>query len=310
MLAGPIGSLGDKIRIARLRRRCRAGSVEEQLDGDDSSTLDYLRANGLGPSIIERFLRPFLGGVFLDRSLTTSSRMFRFVFRMFSEGSAILPSTGMQAIPDQLAAKLPRGMIRTGVAVDDVAPGRVVLRTGDVLHASDLVIATDGTQASRWLDGFREPSWRWTQCLYFTATRAPISEPILILNGDGTGPINNLCFPTRIVPEYGPGDRELVSVTVLDEMEPEDALASRVHAQLIDWFGVEASDWRHLRSYRIRHAVPHQPSGWLVPPQRPSRAGDHLYVAGDHLDTASTNGALQSGRRAADAIIVDRANSR
>jgi hypothetical protein len=33
--------------------------------------------------------------------------------------------------------------------------------------------------------------------------------------------------------------------------------------------------------------------------------GDHLYVAGDHRDTSSIQGALVSGRRAAEALLVE-----
>jgi predicted NAD/FAD-dependent oxidoreductase len=32
-----------------------------------------------------------------------------------------------------------------------------------------------------------------------------------------------------------------------------------------------------------------------------------LYVCGDHVDNASINGAMESGRRAAEAVLADRA---
>jgi hypothetical protein len=53
--------------------------------------------------MIDRFLRPFLGGIFLERELDTSSRMLDFVWRMFSTGAAALPADGMGAITRQLA---------------------------------------------------------------------------------------------------------------------------------------------------------------------------------------------------------------
>ena len=74
--------------------------------------MEALRAYGFSPEIIERFFRPFLGGIFLDPELATSSRMFRFVFRMFALGHAALPAEGMQAIPQQLASALPEGSVR------------------------------------------------------------------------------------------------------------------------------------------------------------------------------------------------------
>jgi hypothetical protein len=44
----------------------------------------------------------------------------------------------------------------------------------------------------------------------------------------------------------------------------------------------------------------------MTPPldvRRPVDLGDGLFVAGDHRDTASIQGALVSGRRAADAVL-------
>jgi predicted NAD/FAD-dependent oxidoreductase len=39
--------------------------------------------------------------------------------------------------------------------------------------------------------------------------------------------------------------------------------------------------------------------------QRPVHMGNRLYVAGDHRDTSSIQGALVSGRRAARAVLKD-----
>ena len=48
----------------------------------------------------------------------TSSRFFEFVFKMFSEGRACVPARGMQAIPQQLAARLPEGAVRLNTPVE------------------------------------------------------------------------------------------------------------------------------------------------------------------------------------------------
>jgi Flavin containing amine oxidoreductase len=63
--------------------------------------------------------------------------------------------------------------------------------------------------------------------------------------------------------------------------------------------------WRHLETYRIPHAQPALPPGTLDPPERPVRLRPGRYVCGDHRDNASINGALASGRRAADAVLED-----
>jgi hypothetical protein len=317
-LLGPIGSLGDKLRVAALRRRCRAGTEESQLRVPDESTAAALENWGFGPAMIERFFRPFLGGIFLERDLATTVRMFRFVFRMFATGDAVVPRLGMEEIPRQLAAHLPQGCVRLGARVTAWHPGTVVLDSGEVLTGRRIVVATDGATAASLVPTVAEPEWCGVTCLYFAAPRSPIAEPILVLNSEGVGPINNLCFPTQVAPEYGPRDETLVSVSVVDEDSgvaqdtPETgpnlaALLATVREQLAAWFGAEAASWRHLRSYRIERSLPRQRPGWLDPPERPARVGEGLYVAGDHLDTASSNGALAAGRRAAEAVLADRA---
>ena len=133
-LRAPIGTLGDKLRIARLRRRLRRMSLPELWRRPERTTREALADYGFSPTIVERFWRPLFAGIQLDRSLTTSSRMFAFVFRMLAEGDSALPAAGMQAIPDQLAAGLPAGRIRYGTTVVAVDSGGVWLEDGELLR--------------------------------------------------------------------------------------------------------------------------------------------------------------------------------
>jgi phytoene dehydrogenase-like protein len=102
-LRSDFGTLGDKLRMARLRSRVQRSSIEEIFRRPDRATKDTLKNEGFGQEIIHRFFRPFLGGILLDGELKTSSRMFEFVFKMLSEGDTSVPASGMRAIPMQLA---------------------------------------------------------------------------------------------------------------------------------------------------------------------------------------------------------------
>jgi predicted NAD/FAD-dependent oxidoreductase len=82
------------------------------------------------------------------------------------------------------------------------------------------------------------------------------------------------------------------------------ALERAVRAQMEGWFGSEVRAWRHLRTYHIRHAQPEQRPGALESVGRPVRLEGGLFVCGDHRDTASLHGAMLSGRRAAEAVLV------
>jgi phytoene dehydrogenase-like protein len=279
--------------------------VEDRFRDPETTSLQALHDAGFSESMIERFFRPFLGGIFLDSELSTSSRMLNFVFRMFSLGNACLPAEGMEAIPRQLAAALPSDSIRLGTRVAQVGPGSVTLATGEELRARSVVVAVEGRMAAELLGDAISPAGQGTTCLYFSAARSPITQPLLVLNGDGRGPINNLCVPTVAAPSYGPGDKSLVSVTVLGTGNDPDRLLTDVRAQLIEWFGTAVQEWHHLRTYSIPYALPTQRPPALSVPERHVRWQPGIYVCGDHRDNASIQGAMVSGRRAAEAILTD-----
>jgi len=306
-LVSPIGSFPDKVRVALLRYRSLAGSIEDRFRDPEVTTLQSLQGAGFSSSMIDRFFRPFVGGIFLDPDLVTTSRMFAFVFRMFALGSACLPAEGMEAIPRQLASALPPDTFRFGAKVVHVEPGLVRLPSGEEFQARAVVVAVEGPAAAKLLGDAIPSAGQSVTCLYFSALRAPIEQPILVLNGDGRGPINNLCVPTVVTASYGQGRAALVSVTVLGASSNADGIEGAVREQLTDWFGSAAKDWRHLRTYQIPYALPRQAPPTLNVSGRPVRWGPGIYVCGDHRDNASIQGAMVSGRRAAEAVLEDRA---
>ncbi|KAF8065829.1 maoA [Scenedesmus sp. PABB004] len=74
------------------------------------------QAEGFSPAMVDRFFRPFLGGIFFNTQLSTSSRLFEFVMRMLATGSNCLPAAGIGAMAGQLAAGLPDDSVLTGAA--------------------------------------------------------------------------------------------------------------------------------------------------------------------------------------------------
>ena len=85
----PIGTLNKKIRISRLRRKTTSGTLDSLFEHPETSTLLAIKEMGFSDGMINRFFKPFFGGIFLDRSLETSSRMLEFTFRMFSTGDTV-----------------------------------------------------------------------------------------------------------------------------------------------------------------------------------------------------------------------------
>ncbi len=302
-LRARVGSTADKLRLARLRWRLTRGSLASLSERPERTTEAALRDEGFGPEIVERFFRPFLAGVFLERELATSSRMFDFVFRMFALGDAALPAGAMEAIPRQLASRLPIGALHLHSRVQALGSDEVELASGETFPASAIVVATDADEARR-LVGDGDPlEWNPATTLYYDAPEAPVRAPMLVLDGEGCGPINHLCVPSQVAAEYAPPGRALVSASAIGvPSETDAALDAAAREQLAPWFGPAVGDWRLLRVDRIPHALPRQgpPLARAGAEARQVAAG--LFVCGDHLALASLNGAMASGRRAAEAV--------
>lgn len=279
-------------------------TVERRLP--EMKTEDYLRSFGFSEAMIDRFFRPFFGGVYLEKDLRTSARIFLFLYAMFRQSGAAIPAHGMQAIPDQLAVSLPPGSLRLNSPVSAVRSGEVTLSTGEVIHADHIILAVSEDVAHRLLPetGVEKPKpGRSTTCLYFSTDQTLPREPILYLDGDNRGPVNNACILSNAAPGLAPKGQHLISTSIIG-LPSSNELEDVVREQMTRWFGPGARQWKHLRTYQIRNA---QPEG------RQLKLGDEalstvlepgLYRCGDYVEDASINGALMSGRKAAEAVLA------
>ncbi|XP_029128560.1 uncharacterized protein LOC109804799 [Cajanus cajan] len=319
-LTNPIGTPLDKLLIGSTRIRVLAKSDEQILTAEELPTLHLLKNLGFSDSIIATFFRPFFGGIFFDPTLQTSSRLFDFIFKCLALGDNALPANGISAIPEQLAAALPPGSIllnskALSLSLDPRASGSPLVRmqNGDVFKSElGVIVAVEEPAAVKLLAGrtglVAKKPVRSTVCLYFTANREqiPVNEPVLFLNGSGKGIVNNMFFATNVAPSYGPPDKALVSVSLIGLFEgvSDDELVGRVVEELSGWFGGKfVREWKHLRTYRIGFAQPNQ-----CPPtdlKKNPRVESGLYVCGDYLTSATFDGALVSGRRAAESLLKD-----
>lgn len=290
-LRAPIGSLKDKALIPLVAGRSALARPADLLSAPETTTLELLRARGFSEQMIDRFFRPFLSGVFLETDLTTSSHFFDMVWRSFAKGTQCVPAAGMGAIPAQLAQGLD---VRLGAEVTDVAA-----HLADGTTCKAVVVATGPHAAADLLPGLDVPRVNSVTTLYHLAPEAPVSERAIVLDGEGSGPVANTVVLTNSAPTYAPG-RHLVSSSVVTG----DASEGAVRAHLARLYGVETREWEHVATYAITEALPSQapPIGDL---RKPVRLEKGLYVCGDHRDSASIQGALVSGRRAAQAVQAD-----
>ncbi|SFQ34681.1 protoporphyrinogen/coproporphyrinogen oxidase [Hymenobacter arizonensis] len=318
-LTSPIGSLQDKLRVVSLVRHVLKHTPEELLARPATDTLTFLQRYGWSEQMINTFFKPFFGGVFLDRELSTASNFFEFVFQQFVTGEAAVPALGMQQLPEQLAARLPADSVRLCTPVAAVEGTRVRLNSGQVLDGEAVVLATDGLTTLRLLagrsgnpdDGFSvqaasfPTAARLTTCTYFAAEgHSPgRGDKLLRLNAAPGALAHNLSFPGDVSEAYAPKGRALISVSTHGERSLTEAeLTAGLREELAAWFGPAARQWEHLRSYRIPAALPVYLPG--QPVRQPLKLADGLYRCGDWAAYPSLNAALATGREVAEMLLA------
>lgn len=299
-MRAPIGSLKDKRAILRFRNKVRKHEVDDLFAAKETTALERLREAGFSEKMIDRFLRPLFSGIALDPQLEFSSRSLEFIFRMLSDDDAAVPSAGMGEISRQLASRLPAGSLRFGTEVTEVGEHHVVVDQSRVDSAA-VVIATDSVDAARLTGGeVDDPGTNAVTTWWFAAPEPPVQRPVIVIdgNGGGTSPVNNLAVLSQVSPGYSPDERSLVAVSTPTIGIGEGA----VRATLREWFGGVIADWETLRVDAIERAQPRQNVG--EDPDQSVRLKSGMFVAGDHRQHASINGALTSGGRAADAVAA------
>lgn len=302
-LFSPLGSISDKLALIRLSKKLQSLSFTEIFTQKEYPTKEYLSQCGFSHQFIETFFKPFFTGATLENSLTASSRVLQYVMKLFSEGGAGLPVGGMGAIPQQLFNGF-TGEILLEKEVVDVEDDRVLLRSGEVYTAQQIVIALPEVGAAKLVkEAIPRPSVSEV-CFYFSSPKPlPFKESFLILNGDGTGPINNIALPARVQASYSSSKEELIAVVVVDEGALDDPLLQdKVLQQAESWFGYDVRKWKVLARYDIQDALPSQAPPTKSPYQK-LEVVHNIIVCGESSGLPGLQWALDSGKMAASAVL-------
>lgn len=295
-LRSPIASIRDLVKLLLFMQAGRGADVKRS----GESTADALDRLGFSELFKGAFLKPFLRGVLLNPLLLDDSGLASFYLRAFSRGTAALPARGIQAFPELLAEALGRQHILFEAAVSSIQSGRVVLQNGDEIRARKVICAADALSSASIGGPEQTVPHIGTVTIYFLAEAPPYTEPLLMLNSDDSGPINNLAVVSNVQPSYAPEGQALISVSIIGEHArvPEDSLLPKVRAQLHSWFGAQTVQWEHLKTFSITNALPARPrlsGGW--------QEHKGVLYAGDYLSYGSQNGALAAGRSVAQHLL-------
>ncbi len=300
-LRAPLGSIRQRVALAGYLRRCattRASRLTHQLD---DTTASALASAGVAPAAIAHLLRPFLTGVFLEPDLVTSRRFLDVVLRAFMHGTPSVPAHGMGTIADQLASHLGDGTLAYNHPVRQVRARGVETDSG-ALTGRAVIVATDPRAAAQLLPQLPTPEMNGVTTWYHTTDDLGIADgrPVLHLDGEAAGPVVNTVVVSHAAPAYAPSGRALIASSVLGTGgAADDETAVLHHASLL--YGTSTQGWERVGVYRIPDALPA-----MMPPHDFRQAvslGDGLFVAGDHRDSSSIQGAMVSGRRTAQAVL-------
>jgi phytoene dehydrogenase-like protein len=277
VLTGLTGTLREKVEFLRYLRR-------------PTEDIDFGTALLETGEFFERVLAPFLTGVFLTNPRDVSNRMARELIHWFIKGSPGIPSAGVQQVSAALAAGLD---IEYGVTITKLNE-KFVESDNEIFQADYVVVALDPISTAKLLEQ-EIPKMNQSTTWYFRIPEGEISSDHLRIGG--LGPVINSLVLSNIAPTYAPDGASLLLATTLGDGDETD-----VRSHLSYLWECETKDWELLTRIEIPNSLPNHPTGKELVAERIVHNG--IYLAGDWLATPSQQGALVSGRRAANAIIA------
>jgi phytoene dehydrogenase-like protein len=306
----------DKLRTLAFRQHVGSRDEAAIFESPDAPIDDYLRDWGFSDRYIDNFVAPFYGGITLDRSLSTSKRVFEYTFKAMSEGKIALPADGMAAVPAQLAdnareagATISPGEAVAAVTADD---GPTVETESRTVDADAVVVAADPRTARRLTGVASIPTTARSSTTLYCALPddVPLDDRRKIhLNAADDRP--NIVVPlSSVAPSYAPDDRALLAATFLggDALDvAESDLLEATREALAAWYPERLfGGLDPVHTERIEFAQFAQPPGIHddLPDVR-DPAGP-VYLAGDYTAWSAIQGAMRSGREAAEAVVRDR----
>jgi protoporphyrinogen oxidase len=303
-LFAPVGSIKDKLNILFLKFKLNRQSVDDIFKQPETDTLQQLKKYGFSDTMVQRFYLPFFSGIFLENDLSTSSRMFDFVMKMFSEGYAAVPELGMEEIPKQLVSMLPTDCIRYHTKVSKIEGNSIICENGIVYKSDKILIATEATGFASFYIDLKDQNAQMVSNVYFEAPKAMTDKAIVIINASKNKKfVNNVTVMSNVSDKYSPIGKCLISVSFngLSNINDHD-LAMEMKKELKTWFGNQVNDWTFLKSYRISYALPKRSIVQNDLTDAEMQISPNLYKCGDYLMNGSINAAMKSGRLVADLI--------
>jgi protoporphyrinogen oxidase len=245
--------------------------------------------------LYQKVLKPFLQGVFLAEPSRISAVVGRGVISSFISGRSGVPAQGVSVLPMALAKRVKN--LKLNTRVEEIR-GQVILTNNGEFVAEKIILATDLTTAGQLLGADQVKPLLSSTTWYHATEKAPTESAQLVIDSQNRGPVVNSIVISNLSEGYAPDGQSLISSTTITH-----ASESEVRRHLAQMWGSSTGYWRFLAKYEINSALPLFAPG--TENLKSSRVNENIYCAGDYLSAPSQNGALLSGRFAAEELLLD-----
>jgi phytoene dehydrogenase-like protein len=294
--------LGDPRKHLLSSLNARTGNLKEKLGlltyltkSPKSGTSVASQLQGLGRTY-DRVLRPFLTGVFLVDPSEVEASVGKELIQSFVSGRPGLPTNGAGALASAMAKQIKNIQFET--RVESIKDGHLRSDNGK-FKFENLIVATDASTAAQLLGLDQVAAQVGCITWYHIPDNPPSDNAYLLLDGAQAGPVVNSLVISNLVSNYAPIGKSLISSTTIQRTSE-----SEVRRHLSAMWGTSTQDWQLLAKYEIPAALPLAKVGHRL--TNSVRISENIFVAGDWRESPSQNGALKSGRRAAETLISQR----
>jgi phytoene dehydrogenase-like protein len=287
LFSSDILTFKDVFSLAKIWFRLQ-GNVPA-LDGNKQTTQELINSYAFSDRFKNEFLVPFFQGVFLQESLTQPASLFFYYLQQFLYGNAAIPARGMQAIADQMASSLPADKLKLNQEIVAISPTSVTLKSGEIIEGDAVILAVDLPVAAKLL-GVKSPASLGSRTFYFSA-KSSVNQPGLLRLVGEEHLLHFTCL-TDVNPDLAPKGKALYSATSLknsSETEIKAALERHLPGKKLTF----------LHSFELPHSLQLVDDYEAI-----KKAAGGIVLAGDYLEFPSLQGALESGRKAADEILA------
>jgi protoporphyrinogen oxidase len=245
--------------------------------------------------LYQKVLKPFLQGVFLAEPSQVSAVVGREVIASFISGKSGIPEKGVGEFASRMARQIKN--LRLNIQVEEINSEGVVTNEGRI-SSDGVILATDLTTAGQLLGAQKIGRLARSTTWYHATSVSPTNNAELIVDSQARGPVVNSIVISNLSRAYAPIGQHLISSTTIKHSSE-----SEVRRHLTQMWGVSTEEWRFLAKYEINSALPLFEPGFKK--NREVKIEKNIYCAGDYLESPSQNGALLSGRKAAEQLLIN-----